>query len=150
MDAREVLPLFAAWEPDILLLDLHMPFVTGFDLITEIQSLVSSDVFFLCSCSPPTASRQTRQAALELGANDFLTKPFDTAEVALRTAQPPPDPHAALRISETAERERTAKELARVDMLERLARTAELRDNETYAHTLRVGDRAARLPPSSV
>jgi len=69
--------------PDVLLLDLVMPEVTGFDilrLIREDEKLRYLPVIVLTSANDP----ETKLEALTLGATDFLAKPIDASELALR------------------------------------------------------------------
>jgi diguanylate cyclase (GGDEF)-like protein len=70
-------------QPDILLLDLMMPEVNGFQILEALRSheqLRYTPVIVLTAESDPEA----RLRALELGATDFLTKPVDPSELRLR------------------------------------------------------------------
>lgn len=70
-------------EPDILLLDLMMPEVTGFEILRYMRSnekLKYIPVIILTSSSDP----EDKLRALELGATDFLSKPVDSSELLLR------------------------------------------------------------------
>ena len=69
--------------PDILLLDLNMPVVSGFDILNSLRSdpeLRLVPVVVLTSSD----DSETKLKALSLGANDFLSKPVDSSELALR------------------------------------------------------------------
>lgn len=69
--------------PDVLLLDLNMPVVSGYDLLTEIRGdseLARTPIIVLTSSNDP----ETKLKALQLGATDFLSKPVDASELALR------------------------------------------------------------------
>ncbi|MCB1759750.1 MAG: EAL domain-containing protein [Gammaproteobacteria bacterium] len=69
--------------PDILLLDLVMPEVSGFDILREVRQspqLRHLPVIILTSSSEP----ETKLKALDDGATDFLAKPVDPSELALR------------------------------------------------------------------
>jgi signal transduction histidine kinase len=83
-DAREAIPLFDAHTPDIVLLDLHMPHVSGFEVMQQIRARTRADDFVPILVLTADASRSTRARALADGANDFLTKPLDAIEVRLR------------------------------------------------------------------
>src|SRR5689334_19105775 len=79
----EAFGLIAQHQPDILLLDLMMPEVTGFQILQalrEHEHLRYTPVIILTAESDPDARLQ----ALELGATDFLTKPVDPSELRLR------------------------------------------------------------------
>ena len=80
---KEAMGLFVQHRPDILLLDLMMPEVSGFDILAEVrghEELRYTPVIILTAESDPTAKLK----ALELGATDLLTKPVDPSELRLR------------------------------------------------------------------
>jgi CheY-like chemotaxis protein len=84
-DSRLALETCASFEPDLILLDLMMPYVSGIEIL---QSLRSSgvQVFLPVVVLTADANEQTRRKALRAGATDFLLKPFDEIEVLLRIA----------------------------------------------------------------
>jgi DNA-binding response OmpR family regulator len=78
---QEVVRQFAAGEPDIVILDLRLGGVDGLDLLREIRS--SSDVPVIIT----TGHRRDevdRVVGLELGADDYVTKPFGLRELLAR------------------------------------------------------------------
>jgi class 3 adenylate cyclase len=82
-DATTALPMLLRELPDVLLLDLNMPRVTGFDLLAKMRGdpvLKHIPVIVLTSADDAA----TRLKALGLGASDFLSKPVDPSELALR------------------------------------------------------------------
>jgi len=82
-DSTRALELLRAEKPDVLLLDLMMPEVSGLDILRQVRSdreLRRIPVLILTSSS----EAQTKLQALELGATDFLAKPVDPSELALR------------------------------------------------------------------
>ncbi len=82
-DSSRAMDLVASENPDVLLLDLHMPQVTGFDILTLLRRdarFRHMPVIVLTSASDPA----TKLKALKLGASDFLAKPVDPSELALR------------------------------------------------------------------
>jgi signal transduction histidine kinase len=83
-DAREALPLLEANAPDMVLLDLHMPHLSGFELLREIRQRTPVGEFVPVLVLTADVSRATRARALSEGAHDFLTKPLDALEVRLR------------------------------------------------------------------
>jgi hypothetical protein len=83
-DSREALKLFINEQPDIVLLDLHMPHVDGFTIMAQIQSSVSDGQYLPVLVLTADITPETRHRALTLGAQDFLTKPFDHSEVLMR------------------------------------------------------------------
>jgi diguanylate cyclase (GGDEF)-like protein len=82
-DPREALPLLEIHRPDVLLLDLNMPNMSGLEVLTLIrndQALQHTPVIILTS----STEEETKLEALELGASEFLGKPVDPSELALR------------------------------------------------------------------
>ena len=83
-DAREVLPLVANVRPDLILLDLSMPYLDGFALMEMIRAAQPPGTYLPILVLTADATAPTRRRALASGANDFLTKPFEYEEVAQR------------------------------------------------------------------
>jgi putative two-component system response regulator len=83
-DAREVLPLFQAKRPDLLLLDLMMPHLDGFEVMEQLKALIAQDSYLPILVLTADVLPETRRRALSGGANDFLVKPFDPHEAVLR------------------------------------------------------------------
>jgi DNA-binding response OmpR family regulator len=85
-DSRQVLTLFAELQPDLLVLDLRMPYLDGFavmeSLFHEIPDAAEVPILILTADDTPDNKRR----ALSAGARDFLTKPLDLAEVLARVA----------------------------------------------------------------
>lgn len=83
-DSRNVIDIVLEFKPDILLLDLLMPFITGLEVMAELkkQDLLSAYMPILVLTADATP--ESKQQALSGGASDFVTKPFNLAEVNLR------------------------------------------------------------------
>jgi len=82
-DSSKAIELINAKHPDVLLLDLVMPEVSGFDILKLLRRNEATrylPVIVLTSSS----DSETKLKALELGATDFLAKPVDSSELALR------------------------------------------------------------------
>jgi len=137
-DSRETVDLFYSFEPDILLLDLNMPYMDGFEVMKRLKVILSERQVPIIMITSDEDQR-TRFRALKKGASDFLTKPFDDTEVLLRM-------NNILRIHfynlllEAKVKERT-KELveAQLETLNKLAIAADYRDDNTGLHAKRVG-----------
>lgn len=71
-------------EPDLVLLDLHMPPPDGFAVLDFFRSRSGPHDYRPVLVLTADAERTARSRALAGGANDFLTKPFDAEEVVLR------------------------------------------------------------------
>jgi two-component system sensor histidine kinase/response regulator len=83
-DPREVMNQYNSFSPDLILLDLSMPFLNGFEVMEQLHSVVQDDDYLPVLVLTADATIEVRQAALASGASDFLTKPFDLVEVGLR------------------------------------------------------------------
>ena len=82
-DPREALALLRSKEPSVLLLDLMMPHLSGFDLLEKIRgdrNLRYTPVIVLTAATGADAKLR----ALQLGVTDFLSKPVDSSELVLR------------------------------------------------------------------
>jgi putative two-component system response regulator len=151
-DPQEALDRFEAARPDLVLLDLHMPGLDGFEVLERLGALVGDDDFVPVVMLTADGARPARERALELGAHDFLTKPFDVTEVLLRVRNLLRTLHLHDRVRRHREiledevRERTADLAeARLELLQRLGLASEYRDDDTHHHTRRVGRNTARL-----
>jgi two-component system, sensor histidine kinase and response regulator len=83
-DARDFIYLFNSFKPDLILLDLTMPYMSGFEVLEQLKSLSSVNTFLPVLILTADVTPQAKQLALSSGAHDFLTKPFDLVEVGLR------------------------------------------------------------------
>jgi two-component system KDP operon response regulator KdpE len=78
--AAEALALFARERPDAVILDLGLPDQDGFAVIEKIRATALTPIVVLSARSDVDG----KVKALELGADDFVTKPFDMAELLAR------------------------------------------------------------------
>ena len=147
-----VLDTIKKFKPDLVLLDLHMPGVSGFEILQHLRASDTADELIPVVVLTADSTTEARNRALELGASDFLTKPLDRQEVLLRVRNTLQvrmlhlDLQDQNRSLEARVQERTrALEDASVDSVERLALAAEFRDDVTGQHTRRVGDLAAGI-----
>ena len=83
-DAREAMAAHRSFQPDLILLDLHMPHLDGFALLKELQHATPQGGYLPVVVLTADINQAVKWRALELGAKDFLTKPFDLTEVVLR------------------------------------------------------------------
>lgn len=151
-DSRQVLDLFREFAPDLLLLDLRMPHLDGFQILELLEDEIPPGQYFPVLVLTGDLASDVMERALLTGAKDFITKPFDMTEVLLRIRNllETRTLHLQLREhNETLEdrvRERT-RELAeaQVEILHRLALAAEYRDDITGRHAERVGLLSALL-----
>lgn len=80
----QVLDLYRAFDPDLVLLDLMMPGLSGYAVLEQLERQRGPDDFRPVLVLTADATLQARRRALSLGAKDFLTKPFDSIEAMLR------------------------------------------------------------------
>ncbi len=151
-DPREVPTLFAEFQPDLVLLDLHMPHQDGFAVMRGLAQLIPPGSYLPVLVLTADITADAKQRALSGGAKDFLTKPFDPVEVVLRCQNLLETRflHLALQdqnhLLEDKVRERTQQlEEAHREILERLAMASEFRDDQTGQHVKRVGQMSAVL-----
>jgi putative two-component system response regulator len=151
-DSRQVLSLFMEYEPDLILLDLQMPYLDGHAILRQIGSRVPPDSFLPILVLTADIEPSSRQRALSGGAKDFLIKPFDRTEVLLRIRNLLETRvlHRQIQnhnqVLESKVRERTQElEGTQIEILERLAFAAEFRDDDTGDHTRRMGDSSALI-----
>jgi putative two-component system response regulator len=151
-DSREVLSAFIEYVPDLILLDLQMPYLDGFAVMKQLRACMAPDDFLPILVLTADITPGAKRRALSEGALDFLTKPFDTTEVMLRIKNLLQTRSLHLQLQDQNEildqkvRKRTAElELAQIEILERLALAAEYRDDDTGEHTKRVGQTAAQI-----
>lgn len=149
-DAREAVGLAHTHEPDLVILDLMMPHVSGLEILRTLRldELTRHTPVIILTAS---TDHDTRIEALRSGANDFLNKPIDPSELAPRVGNLLALKRHQDRLRnyshelEAAVKRRTAElEASRRDILHCLARAAEYRDDDTGHHVMRVG-RYARL-----
>lgn len=66
--------------PDIILLDLGLPDVNGSEIIREVRTWTSTPIIVISA----RTAEQEKVSALDLGADDYITKPFGTSELLAR------------------------------------------------------------------
>lgn len=151
-DGTEVPRLFQQHAPDLVVLDLHMRGVEATDVIQALRPLIPPGAYLPILVVSGDLTEEARVGALAAGAADFIHKPYAPAEAALRVRN---HLHTrALHLSVARQNEELERKVqARTreleetawEVLERLARAAELRDNDTGTHTRRVGELSARI-----
>ncbi len=145
-DPRDVPRIFHEFRPDLLLLDLRMPHMDGFEIMEYLQGEIPEGEYFPILVLTGDLSPEVQERALSMGARDFVTKPFDSTEALLRIKNLLEARVLHLQLqahNQTLEervRERT-RDLAeaQLEILNRLAVAAEYRDDLTGRHAERVG-----------
>jgi putative two-component system response regulator len=151
-DPVQALEAFRADPPDLLLLDLHMPRMDGLEVLARLAARAEEGEHRPVLVLTADVTAEARERALRAGAHDFVLKPFDATEVLLRIRTHLRTRELHLRLAaqnqalEARVRRRTAElEQSQLEVLQRLAQAAELRDDDTGQHTRRVGELAAEL-----
>jgi putative two-component system response regulator len=143
-DSAEGLAWCLSNQPDLLIVDYMMPAPDGLEFIRRYREPPeNADIPVLMITADH--EKETRYAALESGANDFLTKPIDNAEfrarlrnmVSLRRSQKALADRAAWLAEKVSEATREILDREQ-EMITRLSRAAEFRDPETGAHIQRM------------
>ena len=157
-NGQEAIDILHVKRIDLILMDLMMPVMDGYEAIKIIKNddeLSNIPLIIISALS----DREAINKGLELGGDEYLTKPFDIIEFRLRIRN-------AIKLGvyqnmlkdngsllESQVREKT-KELRNAldevqksekDIISILSKAAEFRDNETSAHTLRVGEISALI-----
>jgi len=83
-DSSQAAALYEEFEPDLVLLDLHMPGLDGFAVMEQLEGRVPSGTFLPILILTADIRPEIKRRALSAGAKDFVTKPFDRTEVLLR------------------------------------------------------------------
>src|SRR5688572_20387412 len=150
-DSREAVDLYVKFRPDLILLDLHMPHRDGLEVMDELNQIAEASYLPILMLTGDD-TQEAKREALSRGAKDFLNKPFHSDEVLLRIGTLLETRFLYLQIQsqnqilEAKVRDRTRElEAAQIEIIERLARAAEFRDDNTGQHTERVGQMAALL-----
>ena len=83
-DPRAVLEIAQTQKPEMILLDIMMPYLSGFDVMDQLKGAGLLSGFMPIIVLTADATIETKKKALSMGASDFLTKPFNLTEVELR------------------------------------------------------------------
>ncbi|GLY35227.1 DNA-binding response regulator [Amycolatopsis sp. NBRC 101858] len=119
-DGAEGLAQFAAHEPDLVVLDVMMPGINGLEVCKRLRQVSQVPIVMLTALG----EEENRIAGLQLGADDYVTKPFSPKELALRVA-------SVLRRARMPRPVPAAAELSDGDLrLQMTARTATLAGRE--------------------
>lgn len=151
-DSRETLALCHEFAPDIILLDLMMPMLDGYQVMEALRGSAQADGFLPILVLTADTTAPTRHRALSVGAHDFLVKPFDTIELSLRVSNLVETRRLHQQLEQqnhtldekVVERTHELRQ-SELDTVECLAKAAEFRDDDTGHHTQRVGSTAAAI-----
>lgn len=128
---------FSDHPPDLILLEIMMPDMNGFEVIKELKKNLRTEkipVIFVTAAG----ETQSEEEGLELGAVDYVLKPY-SAPIVKRRVQA----HLALydqnrELEEQVYLRTLALRQTRLEIIRRLGRAAEFKDNETGLHVIRM------------
>lgn len=131
-DGRSALEEFIRTKPDLVLLDVAMPYVDGFDVCRQIKKDLEKRLTPVVLVTGLSAV-EDKVRGINAGADDFLTKPFERVELLARV-------HSLL------SRKAYTDELERAEaVLFALARSIEAKDPYTHGHCERLSEYSTRL-----
>jgi len=151
-ESSAIVTLCAETEPDLVILDLHMPSPDGFEVMGQLSPWIRGSTRLPVLVTTADTSPETKRRALAAGARDFVTKPFDASELVARVENLLESRLLQLELREKnrtlrAEVDKRTRELTQVelDLLEPLSFAAEYRDEDARDHMLRVARASALL-----
>ena len=161
-DSRNAEKVFIDFNPDLILLDLHMPHMDGFQVMEALRPRIPKESFLPILVITADREPEVKIRCLSVGAKDFISKPFRAEEVLVRIRNLLETRHLHRFLeyrNETlklrVEAQNTRVQATQLEVLHRLAVAAEYRDDITGRHAGRVGAlsavlaEAAGLPRSS-
>jgi putative two-component system response regulator len=155
-DGEEAIEVVKSQRPDLLLLDIMMPKMDGYEVARRLKADDRTNIIPIVMVTALTEV-ESRVRALEAGADDFLSKPIDKTEVRARVAsllkvkayndhminyQKTLEEEVANRLAELRQAFEKIK-VASLDTIYRLSRAAEYKDEDTGAHILRISNYSA-------
>jgi putative two-component system response regulator len=151
-DPRQATAMFRDVRPDLVAVDLHEPELTGLAVTALLRKQVPAGAYLPILMVAEGVDSDSKARAIEVGARDFVSKPFRAEEVLPRVKNLLEIRFLQLQLQayeEVLERkvsERTQElERAQRDILQRVARAVEYRDDVTGQHAQRVGQLSALL-----
>lgn len=146
LNGIEALEKVKSFSPDLIFLDIMMPEMNGFEVCRRLKSDPDTQHIPVVIVTA-LGDKEFKLRGLEIGANDFLTKPIDEAELLTRAQN-------LLRVKEFEDflsqynqilRKQVAEKTQElrgsyVDTIHRLTKVAEFKDENTASHIRRIGD----------
>lgn len=155
-DGEEAIEAVRSYCPDLLLLDIMMPKMDGYEVARRLKADDKTKIIPIVMVTALTEV-ESRVMALEVGADDFLSKPVDRTELRARVAsllkvkayndhminyQNVLEEEVVRRLAELRQAFEKIK-MASLDTIYRLSRTAEYKDEHTGTHILRMSNYSA-------
>ena len=150
-DSRSTPDLYQVMHPDLILLDIKMPGFSGFDVMNALRPL-ETESYLPILVLTAQLDTETRLKAIKAGAKDFVNKPFIMEEMLARInnlleVRLLHNSVCGEKKSLETQVVESSQELRQyqVEIIHRLARAAEYRDNETGMHVIRISKLCERL-----
>lgn len=150
-DSRDVINIYKEFRPDLILLDLEMPHLDGFKILEDLNSLKQEDYLSVMIITSQS-DKENRLKALKMGAKDYINKPFDHAEILMRIKNMLEirvlhnQANIQNHVLEEKVQQRTSElRDLQLELIQRLLRAAEFRDNDTGSHIKRIGQYCSAL-----
>lgn len=137
INGKKALKIAPDIEPDIILLDIMMPEMDGFETCKQLKTnpkLAQTPIMFVTTMS----DTDSQLRGLELGAVDYITKPFVASLVRSRVRTHISLYHHRVRLEQMVKISTAELLDTRLEIIRRLGRAAEYRDNETGMHIMRM------------
>ena len=150
-DGRSTPEIYQSIHPDLILLDIRMPGFSGFDVMDAL-SILETESYLPILVLTAQLDSETRLKAIKAGAKDFVNKPFIMEEMLARINNllEVRMLHNSLHCdkkslqTQVVESSQVLRQY-QVEIIHRLARAAEYRDNETGMHVIRISKLCERL-----
>ena len=135
-DSRWAMDTFLEYDPELILLDLEMPHINGFEVYRKIQKLSKKDILPVIIITAKNDHKSKAQA-MALGVQYFLEKPIDKTELLIRVQN---ILHINWLYNQTAQKNKLAEEKIKLEnsAVETLLLSIKFRDQETGDHVNRV------------
>jgi len=150
-DPLKVHAVCLEFKPDLIVLDLIMPQLDGFQIIEQLSDFRKDHYLPILAVSEEKSSA-FRIKALQAGATDFISQPYENIEIVSRIRNMVMMRILNLQVEnqnkllESKVQERTQELRAtQLDIIRRLARAAEFRDTDTGDHIIRMSHYCARF-----
>jgi len=131
-NGKSALSMLSHTSFDLVITDINMPEMNGIELATEILTHFSADIIVMTG----QARGYQYDEIINIGASDFVEKPFSIQEIILRIRRVLRERH----LKEEAQNAHEELKEAYVDSIHRLVMASEFKDEDTGDHIVRIGD----------
>ncbi len=143
--AQETEDLVRMWEPDLLVLDLQMPELSGYEVLAQLRDYLAPPRNLPVLVVSADERPEARRRALSMGARDFIGKPVDAGEAISRVRNLLQTRRLVTDLDRALSAQARELEAARWETVERLAMAARYNRSEDVRHGERVAASAAAV-----